>query len=313
METADPRVARFRKALMKRQTPSDLDKYLFDLNGYIILKGALSDEEIDACNRDLDLLRDLQPGEWHGAVQCHQFSDNNGKNLQQIYEMPAFRPMINHPAWIEYIETFVGGAGSFDYNHGPLFIDEAFGSLRIEGEAIFVHSGGNSNSKRNMYHFKNGEFMCNQVNVLVALTDIGPGDGATVVVPCSHKANLQHPEFYNKTRDRSSAEGITGAIEVYMDKGDALIFTDWISHGSALRRKSDGERRIFVYRYGPSWGFFRHPYRPSKELLAALDDEARNIVWPHDPVLRQPNRLEDASQPEQLCDGKSTRLGGGYG
>ena len=108
-------------------SPSDLDRYLFELNGYLVLKGTLNEAEVAACNADLDLLEDLKQGEWHGAVQCHRFSDTDGKNLQQIYEMPAFRPMINHPSWIEYMKTFVDGAGSFDHKHGPLFIEEARG------------------------------------------------------------------------------------------------------------------------------------------------------------------------------------------
>ncbi len=292
---------------MNARQPSDLDKYLFDLQGYVLLEGALGGEEVEACNRDLDLLQDLEPGEFHGAVHCQQFSDNNGKNLQQIYEMPAFRPMISHPSWIEQVKTFVGGQNTFDGNHGPLFIDEAFGSIRIQGEAIFVHSGGHTATKRGSFQFKNGQFMCCQVNVLVALTDIGPGDGATMVVPCSHKANLAHPDFSRPDRGHDSAEGVEGAIEVYMKAGDALVFTDSISHGAALRRNSDSQRRIFVYRYGPSWGFFRHPYRPTKELLDALDDEAKYIVWPHDPLLREPNRLADTPNPEQICDGTNAR------
>ena len=283
---------------MKTREPSDLEKYLFDLKGFITIEQALSPAEVDACNRDMDIIEDLELGEWHGYVQCHKFSGKNGKNFQQIYEMPAFQPMIGHPSWIEYMKTFVGGAGSFDYTHGPLFIDEAFASIRKQGEAIFVHSGGHSQSKRNMYHFKEGHFMCHQVNVLVALTDIGPGDGATMVIPGSHKANLEHPQFRNKSED--SADGIAEAVEVHLKRGDAIVFTDWISHGSAARLKADGQRRIFVYRYGPSWGFFRHPYRPSKALLDSLDDEARSIVWPHDPMPRQPNRLEGIPDPERL-------------
>ncbi|MCP4309396.1 MAG: hypothetical protein GY788_31885 [bacterium] len=52
-------------------------------------------------------------------------------------------------------------------------------------------------------------------------------------------------------------------------------------HGSA-RRTNEGQRRIAVYRYGPSWGFFRHGYRPSAELLARLIPAQRQIVMPHE-------------------------------
>ena len=70
-------------------------------------------------------------------------------------------------------------------------------------------------------------------------------------------------------------------MEVHLNAGDAILFVDAIMHGSASR-VNEGQRRIAVYRYGPSWGFFRHPYRPSAELLDRLTPERRSIVMPHD-------------------------------
>jgi ectoine hydroxylase-related dioxygenase (phytanoyl-CoA dioxygenase family) len=83
----------------------------------------------------------------------------------------------------------------------------------------------------------------------------------------------------------NSVDGIEGAIEVHLNKGDALVFVDAIMHGSA-RRTNPGQRRIAVYRYGPSWGGFRHGYTPSPELLARLTPERRQIVAPPRTVYR---------------------------
>jgi hypothetical protein len=73
-----------------------------------------------------------------------------------------------------------------------------------------------------------------------------------------------------------------------MKAGDVLVFTDTLFHGSA-RRVNPGERRICVYRYQPGWTFFRMGYRPTQELLDRLTPERRQIVWPHQPILRTPN------------------------
>ena len=126
---------------------------------------------------------------------------------------------------------------------------------------------------------------------MIALTKIGPGDGGTVIIPSSHKSNIQHPEYKkNKMKKNrvTSAENMTGSLEVYLDAGDALLFVDSLCHGSA-KRTNKGERRIAVYRYGPSWGFFRHPYRPSSDLLDRLTNFQRKIVMPHEKVLT-PNK-----------------------
>ncbi|MDC9823081.1 hypothetical protein PRN20_04995 [Devosia sp. ZB163] len=79
------------------------------------------------------------------------------------------------------------------------------------------------------------------------------------------------------------------AIECRLEKGDALLFVDAIAHGSA-RRTNPGNRRIAVYRYGPSWGHFRLHYRPSPELLDRLPPRRRGLVYPHGEVVLPPGR-----------------------
>lgn len=264
---------------------SEMEKYLFDLNGFIVLKSALSKDEVDACNLTLDGMQDSEPGQWHGRVHGHNFTGSHeGLNLQQIYEAgPAFEKMIDHPSWIDKVIQCLGtNEPNFDNNHGPCFIDENFASIRGRGQAIGLHSGGDQRVTRCQYRCHDGKFHCGQINILTALTDIGPGDGGTMVIPGSHKSNFPHPEFAQAATSSkaTSVDGITGAIEVHLNAGDTILFVDAIMHGSA-KRSNDGQRRIFVYRYGPSWGFFRHAYRPSDELLERLSDRAKNIVMPH--------------------------------
>jgi hypothetical protein len=81
-----------------------------------------------------------------------------------------------------------------------------------------------------------------------------------------------------------------------MQAGDAILFVDGISHGSATR-VNEGFRRIVVYRYGPSWGNFRHPYEASDELLARLTPEQSKIVQPQRPIKREPNRIPGTPNP----------------
>ncbi len=272
--------------------PNALEKYLFDLNGYIILKKAVSTKELSECNKIIDKLKNLKHGEWHGYVHGHNYGGKEGLNLQQIYEAgKPFEKLIDHPSWIKHMLEFVGGKGTFDYQHGPLFIDENFANVRGPGEAIGIHSGNPEGIQRNHYRYQDGKFHCSQVNILIALKKIGPGDGGTVVIPSSHKSNIQHPEYkQNKMKKNivSSAEKMTGSLEVFLEAGDALLFVDSLCHGSA-KRTNRGERRIVVYRYGPSWGFFRHPYRPSAKLLNKLTKFQRKIVMPHGTILT-PNR-----------------------
>ncbi|NOK58438.1 MAG: Ectoine hydroxylase-related dioxygenase, phytanoyl-CoA dioxygenase (PhyH) family [Chloroflexi bacterium AL-W] len=273
--------------------PTDREIYLFDLRGYLVLKQALSPEEVAACNAGIDAILPIAEEEWVGYVHGHSFQDNDGINLQQIYEGgPAFEQLIDHPSWIEKVKHLVGGEGTFDWEHGPLFIDENFANIRGPGEGIGLHSGGEIGLKRTQYRYHNGRFQCGQINILMVLTDIGPGDGATMVVPGSHKANFPHPD-YDKHRMRgaeASVDGVEGAIEIPMKAGDALLFVDCLSHGSA-KRVNEGKRRIIVYRYGPSWGNFRHGYQVSQELLERLTPARRQIVHPQKMIYRDPQKV----------------------
>ena len=293
---------------------SALDDYLFDLNGYLMLRGVLTPQHVGEMNAILDNLMSLEPplrpGEWYGCVHAHSYGGKEGANFQQIYEGgEPFERLIDYPGWIEKIKHFVGGAGTFDDHHGPLFIDENFANVRGPGEAIGLHSGGHSGTKRNQFRYRNGRFQCGQVNILMALKDIGPGDGATMIIPGSHKSNFAHPNLdkHKMQSGAASVDGAEGAIEVHMNAGDAILFVDAIGHGSATR-VNEGERRIVVYRYGPSWGNFRHPYQVSDELLARLSPVQRQIVCPQRPIPRQPNRLPQTPDPYGAVASDDSRL-----
>jgi hypothetical protein len=266
---------------VEAKKPTAMDDFFFDLQGYLHMKSVLTPAEVADLNAGLDAIPPIAPGEWHGNVHREPLPQSRGISLQQIYEAgKPFERLIDHPNYIEHVRRYVGGEGTFDYHHGPLFIDENFASIRGPHEAIGMHSGNWGYNKRCQYLVRDKHFMCGQINILIALTDIGPGDGGTMVIPGSHKSNFEHPQMNSHCIGRNvSMDGVEGAVEVYMKKGDALLFVDAICHGAA-KRVNPGERRILVYRYGPSWGNFRYGYTPSKELLARLTPTQRQYVFP---------------------------------
>jgi len=134
---------------------------------------------------------------------------------------------------------------NFDGHHGPAFIDECFGTIRGPGGAQRLHSGGHAGTIRTQFRYHAGKFHCGQINVLMALTDIGPGDGATMVIPGSHKSNIRHPHTVavENRDDEISVDGVEVAIECHLKAGDALLFVDAIAHGSARRTNPEQPMR----------------------------------------------------------------------
>lgn len=255
----------------------DVQDYLFDLRGYIIIKQAVSPDLVSRLNQAIEPYLDLEYLQWRGNIQRFDNNGNAGIELQNIVEAgQPFEELIDHPAYIERLLRYCGEKGS--YVEG-LFIDECFASIRRSGGYFPFHTGGEDGVMRGQYRFVNGYFRVGQVNMLLALTDVGPGDGGTMIIPGSHKANMIHPSVKAGWDETQKIDAIEGAMEVHLNAGDALLFCDTLSHG-ATTRTNPGERRVVIYRYGPRWGSTRYGYQYSPELLERLTPERRQILQP---------------------------------
>ncbi|MBI2297554.1 MAG: phytanoyl-CoA dioxygenase family protein [Armatimonadetes bacterium] len=261
--------------------PTPLDDFLFDLNGYLVVKDALEPDLLDRLNAEFDQFpRDIPHGHWYRGAQRRDYTAETGLELHNCVHLgEPFEELIDHPGYIRLVRHYGGEEAS--YVEG-LFIDECIASIRVTGGHHPVHSGGFRGALRGRYLYTNGVFRCGMINVICALSDIGPGDGPTMVVPASHKSNCDHPLRGDYGRGDRMDE-LVGAIPVYMHRGDALLFVDGLMHGGSSRT-NPGERRITIYRYGPLWGATRYGYQYSRELLDRLTPERRKVLEPVPPI-----------------------------
>lgn len=262
--------------------------FLFDINGFRVLRGALGADQLAAINEWVDEhdVDALGMGDWIGDVEVHTYGSEDGVNFQNIVEGgQVFEELIDNPAWIDEVRRYIQHG-----DHG-LRIDECFLNVRRSGGFIPIHSGGDNVRFTGLFRWHNGSWAVGQINVLMALTDVGPGDGATTVVPGSHKANSPHPQR-NWSAGNNGSDSI-GMQEVHLKAGDALMFTDGICHGS-MPRTNPGERRVLIYRYAPHLLAPRLNYLPSEELMNRLTPARRDIVMPTPPRMR-PGRTLSAN------------------
>ncbi|BDI30587.1 hypothetical protein CCAX7_26380 [Capsulimonas corticalis] len=259
----------------------ELQDYLFDLNGYLILKDAVEPALLASLNAAFDEFPPLEQSEWWGNAQRRDYTGDTGFELHNCVEAGSpFEQLIDHPSWINLVKRY---CGEYDSYIEGLFIDEAIASIRRSGGHHPAHSGGYKGALRGRYQYDHGVFRCGQCNIIVALTEIGPGDGPTMVVPGSHKSNLPHPGAGDYSRgDRM--DDLAGAVPAYLNKGDALLFVDGLMHGGSSRARTDGERRVTIYRYGPVWSAPRFGYEYSPALLDRLTPERRRILQPVAPT-----------------------------
>lgn len=266
-----------------------LADYMFDLNGFLIIRNAVDSADIDAMNAWVDEHWDYvggigledrsSAGYWIGHVQTHTYSGVDGTNFQNIMEAgPPFEKLIDHPSWIERIRRYVNPVNG-------LSLHETLLSVRGPGGFIGIHSGGHMPISYMTFRQANThEWMVGQINVITALTDIGPGDGPTTLIPGSHKATIPHPQLTGGTVYRT--DGPAGQqpcmVEMHLRKGDTIMFTDAITHGSA-QRSNPGHRRMVLYRYSPRYVATRYNYEHAEAFLQRLTNEQRTIAQPIPP------------------------------
>jgi ectoine hydroxylase-related dioxygenase (phytanoyl-CoA dioxygenase family) len=269
--------------------------YLFDLLGYRIIKGALTSAQLGLINEWINRQPPRRVGEWFNNVEVHSYQGHDGTNYQNIIEGgEVFEELIDNPVWIEDVRRYICNA-----SHG-LSLNEAFLNVREQSGFIGIHAGGHIPGFVHTTRHHTGAWMVGQINILMALTDVGPGDGATVIVPGSHKSHAVHPVLASSEhvayRDDFLASDALMTMEVHLKAGDALMFTDALCHGSSARTNS-GERRILIYRYSPHVITPRFNYVPSDQLLARLTPARRKIVQPVAPRLAPGQVLSNADKP----------------
>ena len=200
--------------------------FLFDLRGYLLLEQALSLEQVAALNGAIDVLPPLEPQQWHGHVHRNDYAEAWGYNLQNIIEGgQPFEELIDHPGFLPWVQRYAG--------HDGLYIDEALVTIRRPGQGVSLHSGGHKRRVRTQYRVATGgsdgvselEWRVGQLNVMVALTDVQPGDGGTMLIPGSHKSNLLNPGFTPEGREALGAghdmSNVPAAVEIFMKAGCA--------------------------------------------------------------------------------------------
>ena len=126
----------------------EIQDYLFDLQGYLILEGAISEDDLDKMNAWIDAhwayveqpweanTEDKRIPRWIGNIETHTYNIENGVNFQNIIEGgDVFEKLIDHPAWIGLVRKYI-------HEVNGLSIHENFLNVRGPGGFIHIHCGG---------------------------------------------------------------------------------------------------------------------------------------------------------------------------
>ncbi len=220
------------------------EKYFFDLSGYLIVRGVLTQEDVARCNEAIDHCTDeivqFEPGQFSRGSKALA-GDSSRKQLTGMLGWPApyrdpFRDLLVHPIVVSRLNTLCGKG--FRLDHGPLLIAADQGA-----EGHFLHGAGEPFKSATWYKQQNGSIYCRGVTVAWQLADANSGDGGFAIIPGSHKANEPTPDEVRSVEDTMDL-----VVQPAMKAGDLLFFAETVTHG-ALPWKAKHERRSLLYKY----------------------------------------------------------------
>ena len=229
-------------------TMSNREKYLFDLQGFLVVKNFLSNTEVCALNEAIDANHDKR--------REHPKADLNGTPLDgefgpfwhyngMLTWLPPwcqpFRNLLAHPKVIPYLNTLLGRGWKLDHSVDVLTAINGCQGMGIHGSGNVTFNGSR------FYAYQNNRMRCGLIVCEYYLTDVNPDDGGLCVIPGSHKSNFPCPEDIRMWEANQEI-----VFNIPAKAGDLIIFNEATSHG-VLPWRAAHERRVAFYRYTPKY------------------------------------------------------------
>lgn len=252
------------------------EKYLFDLNGYIVVPDALPAADVALANAAVDRYADrirerIGEDSLAGGSPALEGSTGRGDlggalSWEEPYGRP-FRDMLVNRTVTPYLHELLGPGFRLDH-------DAAIITMRRGAEGHVLHGSSGPGFDRHQYYVCKDGRMHNGLTVAAyQLADVNPGDGGLCVVPGSHKGNFRCPEALRRGEAyRDFVKQIT------CKAGDCVIFTEAVTHGT-LPWTAGHQRRTALFRFSPG----NLAYVPHAWLAGSLDllsPEQRLVLEP---------------------------------
>jgi len=189
-------------ARQKQQYPIEMtedERYLFDLNGYLIVRGVLSPAEVEAANAAIDarahLMVQRNDAALRNAVQnSHMYGTGPGrKDLGRVLEWGSpdsnvFKSILAHPRLVPLFHGILGKGYHMDHLPFVIAQDQGAEGFQLHGGTIDCASG--EYNPHLAYTCHHGMIRSALLGCNVMLTDHNAGDGGFCIVPGSHKSNF---------------------------------------------------------------------------------------------------------------------------
>jgi len=283
---------------------TDDEKYLLDLNGYLIIRGVLTPEEVEEANNAIDNhtheMIERSDAPLRNAIEGTKFYGNGpgrmdlGRALEWGEESKVFKSILAHPRLVPLFHGVLGKGYRMD--HLPMVLAQNKGSegFTLHGGTVDCVSG--EYNPYLAYHCLHGTLRTALLGCNVMLADHNPGDGGFCIVPGSHKSNFKMPKGMV---DGEKYEDYI--IQPATKAGDVVLFFEGTVHG-AKAWNSERQRRTCLFRFSPATNVYGRSYFghegggwPTKMYEGLTAAQRAVLEPPYANRLDRPNIRKDGS------------------
>jgi hypothetical protein len=234
---------------------TDEQRFIFDIQGYIVLEGVLKPEQVKRMVADMDAHGIKEPS--NNPTES-RFSGFLGWG-------DDWRNLIDHPTLMPVLHDLMGSKFRLDHAYGmAMRASGKAGGFGLHHEAGMFEHG--------CYYATHGNKMHNGLIVVsYALTDIIPNGGGFVCIPGSHKATFTMPKQWYGLDANPLVK------QVAQKAGDVVIFTEALTHGTAPWTNPTNERRSVLLKYCPHYMQWSNG-GPMKSDFEGLTDRQKLIL-----------------------------------
>ncbi|MDA0746116.1 MAG: phytanoyl-CoA dioxygenase family protein [bacterium] len=209
---------------------SEYEKFLFDLKGFLVIPGVLTDEEIQKVRAHVEILM------------------KDPESLPEHHRAPIAGPaefLIDHPRAMGILQTVI------DPDRERIRLESVFTSGRSAATTENQwkpHVGGTNLDPSLSYRFHNGRIYGGMTRVVWELNEVKKGQGGTCLVPGSHKANMVSAQEGNWPEEADDPD--SGVWETYgCPPGSLVVFSEGVRHTGSPWTNPDHPRCAILSAY----------------------------------------------------------------
>jgi hypothetical protein len=239
------------------------EKWRFDLHGYLVLKQAVTPEDVRYMVQLCDEWHAKEDSELPAPLKTYRDTSTKPttpRSINQIeYVDPVFERLILNKEIMRVVLALTDNA--------PQHVGSALAVNTKASDDLVFHGGvsGGIHNPANDYQAADGRVFATFLNAGVSLVDVPPGTGF-VCIPGSHKSYFSRPDHVN------IYDGPPTVDNVSVNAGDVVLFTEALCHGARKWTLDEPRRTVFV-RYTTSYASWSPGSGPLEEYRGRISDD----------------------------------------